>query len=105
VLFILLFVVDSFVCSDLEPSVGKGIALGDVDPATLLPMNDINPSFAPRGLRSHVLVSRETNWRDKVKSTVQGEAPEGSILSFFGLSWFSFITINFGLIDMQVETP
>jgi hypothetical protein len=73
--------------------VAKGIALGDVDPTTLLPMNDINPSFTPRGLKRHVLVSRETNWRDKVKSTADRAAPEGSILSFFG-SYQFFILLQ-----------
>lgn len=61
----------------MEPCDAKKVALGDADPVTLLPMEDINSTFIPRVLlRSNILNdSREQN-RGKAKAT--------GILHFFG---------------------
>ena len=70
-------------CSDLDPSTAKKLAEGDIDPVTLSPMEDINPSFIPRG-KGSVPVSNDRYRGDKGKSKV--DAPDrGGILSFFGL--------------------
>lgn len=38
--------------SNLEPYLAKNLADGDLDPITLLPIVDINPSFVPRMSKS-----------------------------------------------------
>lgn len=38
--------------SNLEPPLAKRLAGGDLDPITLLPIVDINPSFVPRVSKS-----------------------------------------------------
>ncbi|KAF6764089.1 exodeoxyribonuclease 1 [Ephemerocybe angulata] len=43
---------DEYCGSDLEPSLAKQLACGDVDPVHLLPMVDINPGFKPQGFRA-----------------------------------------------------
>ena len=35
----------------IEPSLAKQVATGDACPISLLPMEDINPSFVPRALK------------------------------------------------------
>ena len=72
-------------CSDLEPSLAKQIAVGDIDPTTLLPMDDINVDFVPRGLKSLVFTSKETNRQDKGESKAKDTPVKEGILSFFGL--------------------
>ena len=73
----------------MSPPLAKGISIGDVDPTTLLPMNDINPNFIPRGLRSKVLAFKETNLQDKGKGKAKDTPVKEGILSFFGVLEFS----------------
>ena len=72
-------------CSELDPSTAKKLAEGDIDPVTLSPMEDINPSFIPRGKGS--APTSNDRFRDKCKSKVADAANRGGILSFFGLSF------------------
>lgn len=80
-----------FELSDIDPSVAKKIAVGDVDPTTHLPMKDINPSFAPRSrvLRELPLAAKTPNRTDKGKGKASGKTPSsGGILDFFGEIFF-----------------
>jgi hypothetical protein len=60
-------------------------------------MNDINPNFVPRGLRSNVLAFKETNLQDKGKGKAKDTPVKEGILSFFGLSVFN---MKFELTNM-----
>jgi exonuclease-1 len=75
--------------SDLDPEIAKKLAEGDIDPVSLSPMEDINPSFMPRP-KSSVTGSKDGARRDKGKgkatSTPKKEAM--GILSFFGTAPF-----------------
>ena len=78
--------------SDMDPSTAKKLAEGDIDPVTLSPMEDINPSFVPRG-KGSAPVSNDRYRVDKGKSKVADTPNRGGILSFFGVSsgieWFT----------------
>jgi len=69
---------------EIVPALAKRIATGDANPNTHLPIEDINPSFAPRAIKplpfkSHDLNSSESKGK-------KAEKPNGtSILSFFGM--------------------
>jgi hypothetical protein len=75
--------------SDMEQSLAQGIARGDTDPTTFLPMVDINSGFVPRALKPLVMVSNSPSKSSKKSSNAKGKMPEphksGGILSFFGL--------------------
>jgi exonuclease-1 len=62
----------------MDPVLAKQIALGDVDPITHLPMEDIRPEFVPRPLKPLPLVA------NKGKGKLNAGAATGCILSFFG---------------------
>jgi hypothetical protein len=89
--------------SDLEPALAKMIALGDVDPGTLLPMEDINPGYVPRGVKALPLVSSTL-----INFTGKGKAPETShptgLLNFFGC--FFLCTLYVALtVKLQRQNP
>ncbi|KAG6850129.1 hypothetical protein H0H93_000751 [Arthromyces matolae] len=70
---------EAYVGGNLDSSLAKALALGDVDPVTLLPIEDINPAFAPR-----IKPLSKSLRSDKGKGkAVEKPAKEG-ILSFFG---------------------
>lgn len=75
--------------SDMEQSLAQGIARGNVDPTTFLPMTDINSSFVPRALKPLVMVPNSPNKSSNKSSNAKGKMREphksGGILSFFGL--------------------
>ncbi|KAH7886997.1 exodeoxyribonuclease 1 [Phlebopus sp. FC_14] len=75
---------EAYVGSHIEASLARGVARGDVDPVTYLPMVDINPGFVPRVLKGLPLHSNDVNrpCTDKGKGKVKAN-PEGNILSFF----------------------
>ncbi|KAJ7599055.1 PIN domain-like protein, partial [Mycena floridula] len=75
----------AYIGRDIEPAIAKRIALGDVDPITLLPMQDINPGFTPhsRVLREVPVASKTPN-KGKGKVTDKSPAKDGGILNFFG---------------------
>jgi len=77
-------------CRDMDPSDARKVAMGDADPATLLPMEDINSTFMPRApLRLNILnYSRQDNGKGKAQAVDKSNS-EG-ILHFFGAY---FITI------------
>jgi exonuclease-1 len=69
---------------EIAPAMAKRIATGFANPNTHLPIEDINPSFAPRAikplpLKSHDLNSSESKGKKAEKSN------GASILSFFGM--------------------
>ena len=80
---------------DMDPSDAKKVALGDADPVTLLPMEDINSTFNPRvPLNTNVLnYSRQDN--GKAKGKAAGKSTSEGILHFFGMrSVIIFICIG-----------
>jgi len=63
----------------LEPEVAKKLAAGDLHPADLTPMKDINPNYKPQPLnRDKKRLASTSNVPAKPKPT------SGGILSFFG---------------------
>ena len=71
---------DGQIRSDLEPELAMKLALGDVDPISLLPMEDINPGYVPRALKVPPL---NLGCTDKGKT--KKSASEG-LLDFFSMS-------------------
>lgn len=70
--------------SDMDPSIAKKVASGEVDPVTLLPMEDINSTFVPRvPLKSNIL---NCSKQGKGKETARppGKSVSEGILHFFG---------------------
>jgi hypothetical protein len=62
----------------------KRIATGFANPNTHLPIEDINPSFAPRAIKPLPLKSRDLNSPESKGK--KAEKPNGaSILGFFGM--------------------
>ena len=51
----------------MDPILAKQIALGDADPITGLPMDDINPGFVPRVLKPLPLVVNSASQSAKKK--------------------------------------
>lgn len=73
---------------DIEPSLAKQIAQGEACPVTLLPMEDINPTFIPRALKpiplnNLVTDKPEGKWKGKGKTRVPEKANSTSLLTFF----------------------
>ena len=68
----------------MDPVLAKQIALGDVDPVTFLPMDDINPDFVPRALKPLPLAANRASLSPKNKSKERASSATGGILSFFG---------------------
>lgn len=64
----------------MDPVLAKQIALGDVDPITHLPMDDITPEFIPRPVKPLPLANKA----NKGKGRLNAGAATGCILSFFG---------------------
>ena len=71
----------------MDPVLAKQIALGDVDPVTRLPMDDINPGFLPRALKPLPLAANRASGSPINKGKERASSATGGILSFFG--WFS----------------
>ncbi|KAG0706957.1 exodeoxyribonuclease 1 [Suillus ampliporus] len=76
---------ESHIGGDIEPALARKLAQGDVDPVTLLPMIDINPSFVPRTVKPLPFqannVNRPSSVRGKGKEKVELES--GGLLTFF----------------------
>lgn len=98
--------------SDLDPLLAKKIALGDADPATYMPMQDINKGFIPRALKPLVHVSNSPIKSLKSKGKMREipptprtrAQPTGGIMNFFG--WhLTFFAITFLLMLPQAPTP
>ncbi|KAF7326015.1 Exodeoxyribonuclease 1 [Mycena kentingensis (nom. inval.)] len=69
---------NAYVGPDMEPALAKRIAIGDADPETLKPMEDICPRFVPRALNPIPFVANAAPNRGK------GKAPaNGGIRKFF----------------------
>ncbi|KAG6856585.1 hypothetical protein H0H87_002791 [Tephrocybe sp. NHM501043] len=74
---------EAYVGADLDPSLAKSLAMGDVCPISLLPIKDINPGYAPY-YKPLSTIKKEGRRPDKGKGkATQTPAKEG-ILSFFG---------------------
>ncbi|KAJ3969077.1 exodeoxyribonuclease 1 [Lentinula raphanica] len=76
---------EAYIGGDLERTLAKRLALGDIDPVTLEPMVDINPGYNPssrvlRNLDNGVSPSRKSQGKSKSGSKSRNE----SILNFFG---------------------
>lgn len=68
----------------MDPVLATQIALGDVDPVTRLPMDDINPSFVPHALKPLPLAANNASRSPKNKGKGCASSATGGILSFFG---------------------
>lgn len=68
----------------MDPMLAKLIALGDADPVTGLPMDDINPGFIPRVFKPLPLVANSASQSAKDKGKGRESLPTGGILNFFG---------------------
>lgn len=67
----------------IEPHLARKLALGDIDPITLLPMTDINPAYKPKvAARTTCLQSR--NNKGKARETSVTTPKGGRILDYFG---------------------
>ncbi|KZT01218.1 uncharacterized protein LAESUDRAFT_731432 [Laetiporus sulphureus 93-53] len=77
---------EAYVGANLDASLAKRVAEGDACPISLLPMEDINPTFAPRALRplpmNQSTQHRAGKDRGKARRKVPGK-PDAGILSFF----------------------
>jgi hypothetical protein len=93
--------------SEMEQSLAQGIARGDVDPATFLPMADINSGFVPRTFKPLVMVSNSPNKPSKVKGKMREPHKSGGILSFFGVypTRFPLSCSHFLWLVFQVPIP
>ena len=85
----------------IEPSLAKQVATGDACPISLLPMEDINPSFVPRALKLAPTtgVARPDKGKGRAKDQQRPAGPSSSsagLLSFFGKS---------ALCPARVRTP
>lgn len=80
----------------MDPALAMKLALGDIDPVTLLPMEDINPSYMPRVLKPLPFVLNEPSRKDKGKGKAREKPATGGILSFFG--WSSLLAAGTPLI-------
>lgn len=75
---------------DIDPAVAKSIALGNHDPATHLPIRDINPDFLPRALKPLHIDTNTLSTSSKGKGKARQSLPtpgksSAGILSFFGM--------------------
>jgi exonuclease-1 len=68
----------------MDPVLAKQIALGDVDPVTRLPMDDINPGFVPRVLKPRPLAANSASQSARKKGKGRASPVSGGILNFFG---------------------
>jgi exonuclease-1 len=71
-------------CSEMSPSDAKKVALGDTDPVTLLPMEDINLTFVPRVPLNPNILNYSRQDHGKGKSKAAGKSASEGILHFFG---------------------
>ena len=85
----------------IEPPLAKQLAEGDVCPITLLPMEDINPTFVPRALKpipTNTTSSYVTNYtvkgKAKARMGVASEKPQNSsLLNFFSVYLLLLVSI------------
>lgn len=87
----------------MEPILAKQVAEGEVCPITLLPMEDINPTFVPRALKPIAMnapaVSKsDAKGKGKAKAQMPEKASSTSILDFFGKSGGWIISIMGALV-------
>jgi len=75
---------EAYIGGDMNPILAKKIALGDADPITGLPMEDINPSFIPRVLKPLPVIANSPSQSTKNKGKKRESLPTSGILSFFG---------------------
>jgi exonuclease 1 len=68
----------------MDPVLAKQIALGDIDPVTHLPMDDINPGFVPRPLKPLPLSANSAGQSPINKGKGRASSATGGILRFFG---------------------
>ena len=73
----------------IEPSLAKQVAEGDACPISLLPMEDINPGFVPRALKTIPMnsaptsVARPDKGKGKAKEPPSEKPSSVSLLKFF----------------------
>lgn len=75
---------DAHVGGHIEASLAKKIAMGNVDPITLLPMQDINPGFMLHASMKKELSFISYNQSEKGKGKSLNEPRSDGILMFFG---------------------
>ena len=67
----------------MDPALAKKVAMGDADPITLLPMEDINPTYTPKIPLKNTALNSSHQIKGKGKAT-PGQSASGGILQFFG---------------------
>ncbi|KAL1695188.1 exodeoxyribonuclease 1 [Schizophyllum commune] len=80
---------DSYVGPHIPPDIAKGIAHGEIDPETHLPVRDVYPKFVPRPLKTLDLniveKSSISKGKGKAVAPLKSATPKsGGILDFFG---------------------
>jgi len=68
----------------MAPAVAKQVATGEANPNTRLPIEDINPSFAPRTTKPLPFKSHDLN-SSKSKGKKAEKLNGANILGFFGV--------------------
>lgn len=90
----------------MNPILAKKIALGDADPITGLPMEDINPSFIPRVLKPLPVMANSPSQSTKNKGKKRESLPTSGILSFFGqFSFFQYFILFNDFPRYEVPIP
>lgn len=74
---------DYFLSRAIDPHLAKKLALGDIDPISHLPMNDVNPAYIPKAVvRTACLHSR--NSKGKARETIVTSPKGEGILDYLG---------------------
>ncbi|KAG8858224.1 Rad2 nuclease [Tulasnella sp. 330] len=76
---------DAYVGMDIEPEIARGIAEGDIEPTTLLPIEDINIGFKPKPSSSMKRGFSERNANAKKFATVGSPPEKGTLKDFFSV--------------------
>ncbi|KAA1472431.1 PIN domain-like protein [Dentipellis sp. KUC8613] len=76
---------EAYIGEHMEPTLAKKVALGEADPVSRLPMEDINPSYTPRTVKPLPLASNDINRSAKGKERMPAKSKsEATILQFLG---------------------
>jgi hypothetical protein len=80
--------------SDLKPELARRLALGDLDPISLLPMTDINPDYVPRKPKNLNIAVDVFNRTEKAKDKHKAGIMDflGELLGARGYDLISLIT-------------
>ncbi|KAK2461209.1 hypothetical protein APHAL10511_006736 [Amanita phalloides] len=96
---------DAYVGGLIDLRLAKKLAIGDIDPVNLLPMNDINPSYVPNAAARTTRLQLH-NTKRKIRSADVIAPKDGCILNFFGANAFTTSCVNvMSEISVPVTVP